>query len=79
MATDSPIIFLGTGEHFDELEPFNAESFISRLLGMGDVKGLLTTVAEALPLDKQPEMLGRLAQGKFSLKDMRDQFQVRFL
>jgi len=35
-ATDSPIIFLGTGEHFDDLDPFNAQSFVSRLLGLGD-------------------------------------------
>lgn len=101
-ATDSPIIFLGTGEHFDEFETFNAESFVSRLLGrvyffffvacssyviffvriyntlgLGDMKGLLSTVAEAVPLDKQPQMLNRLAQGLFSLRDMRDQFQVR--
>ena len=35
-ATDSPIVFLGTGEHFDDLDPFNAQSFVSRLLGLGD-------------------------------------------
>lgn len=35
-ATGSPIIFLGSGEHFDDLDVFNAQSFVSRLLGMGD-------------------------------------------
>ena len=35
-ATEAPIIFLGSGEHFDDLDPFNAQSFVSRLLGMGD-------------------------------------------
>ena len=40
-ATDSPIIFLGSGEHFDDLDPFNPESFVSRLLGLGD--GTLST------------------------------------
>ena len=36
-ATESPIIFIGTGEHFDEFEPFEASSFIKRLLGLGDL------------------------------------------
>ena len=36
-ATESPVIFIGTGEHFDEFEKFEAKSFVSRLLGMGDV------------------------------------------
>jgi signal recognition particle subunit SRP54 len=35
-ATNSPIIFLGSGEHFDDFDPFNARSFVSKLLGMGD-------------------------------------------
>lgn len=39
-ATNSPIVFLGTGEHFDDLDPFNAQSFVSRLLGMGDGRPL---------------------------------------
>ena len=32
-ATDSPVIFIGTGEHFDDFESFEAKSFVSRLLG----------------------------------------------
>ena len=48
-ATESPIIFLGTGEHFDELESFDPGSFIKRLLGMGDLGGLVKTVKEAIP------------------------------
>ena len=35
-ATRSPIIFLGSGEHFDDFDKFDARSFVSRLLGMGD-------------------------------------------
>lgn len=43
-ATQSPIIFIGTGEHFDEFEPFSASSFIKRLLGLGDLASLVATV-----------------------------------
>lgn len=39
-ATGSPITFIGTGEHFEDLEPFDPASFISKIMGRGDVKGL---------------------------------------
>lgn len=48
-ATKSPIVFIGTGEHFDDLESFEASSFIKRLLGLGDIQGLVKTVKEAIP------------------------------
>merc|ERR1719217_1878684 len=74
-ATNSPITFLGTGEHFDEFQTFEAQSFVSRLLGMGDLKGLFQTITEAMPLDKQPELLNKISKGKFSLRDLYEQFQ----
>mmetsp|Transcript_170510 Transcript_170510/g.546896 ORF Transcript_170510/g.546896 Transcript_170510/m.546896 type:complete len:541 (-) Transcript_170510:110-1732(-) len=74
-ATNSPIIFLGTGEHFDEFQTFDPQSFVSRLLGMGDLKGLFQSITEAMPLDKQPELLNKIAKGKFSLRDLYEQFQ----
>mmetsp|Transcript_56921 Transcript_56921/g.123160 ORF Transcript_56921/g.123160 Transcript_56921/m.123160 type:complete len:519 (-) Transcript_56921:120-1676(-) len=74
-ATNSPIIFLGTGEHFDDFQTFDAQSFVSRLLGMGDLKGLFQTITEAMPLDKQPELLSKISKGKFSLRDLYEQFQ----
>lgn len=40
-ATKTPIIFLGTGEHLQDLEKFNPNSFVSKLLGMGDMAGLM--------------------------------------
>ena len=40
-ATKSPIIFIGTGEHFEDLETFQAASFIKRLLGLGDISSLV--------------------------------------
>lgn len=40
-ATKTPIIFLGTGEHLNDLERFAPQRFISKLLGMGDMQGLV--------------------------------------
>lgn len=40
-ATKTPIIFLGTGEHLNDLERFSPQPFISKLLGRGDMQGLM--------------------------------------
>jgi len=74
-ATNSPVIFVGTGEHFDDFEPFSAESFVSRLCGLGDISGLVSTINKAMPLDKQPELMERLSKGMFTLRDMYEQLQ----
>lgn len=74
-ATKTPIIFLGTGEHLHDLEKFNPQPFISKLLGMGDVQGLvehMQDMARANP-DRQKEMAKKLEQGKFSIRDWREQ------
>lgn len=73
-ATCSPIIFIGTGEHIDDLEPFKTKPFISKLLGMGDIEGLIDRVNE-LKLDDNEKLLEKLKQGQFTLRDMYEQFQ----
>ena len=73
-ATKSPIIYIGTGEHFDDFESFEAASFIKRLLGLGDLEGLMAKVQQTMGGKKQAKMLENLKEGKFSLRDMRDQF-----
>ncbi len=50
-ATQSPIIFIGSGEHFDDFEAFDAQSFIKRLLGLGDVSKLFNVVKDAVSQD----------------------------
>jgi len=74
-ATNSPIVFYGTGEHMDDLEVFDPKSFVSRLLGLGDVKGIVKAFQDAIPMDKAPELAQRLSEGKFSLRDMQEQLQ----
>lgn len=73
-ATESPIVFLGTGEHFEDLETFEAGSFVKRLLGLGDISGLLKTVNEAMSSSQQKHMIEQIKKGQFTLRDMRDQF-----
>jgi len=74
-ATKSPIIFIGTGEHFDDLEPFVTKTFVSKLLGLGDVTGLIEKIKNVVPADSQPDLINRISQGQFSLRDMYEQFQ----
>jgi signal recognition particle subunit SRP54 len=72
-ATHTPIVFIGTGEHLLDLEKFNPQSFVSKLLGMGDMQGLVEHV-QSLKLD-QKETMKNLTEGKFSVRDLRDQLQ----
>jgi signal recognition particle subunit SRP54 len=73
-ATDSPIVFIGTGEHFDDLEPFNPRGFVSRLLGMGDMSSLISDMKDMGIMEKQPELVEKFSKGNFSLRDMYEQF-----
>jgi signal recognition particle subunit SRP54 len=56
-ATESPIVFLGTGEHFEDLEAFDASSFVKRLLGLGDIGGLMMKVNEAMSQSQQKNIM----------------------
>lgn len=62
-ATKSPIIFIGTGEHIDDFEPFKTKPFISKLLGMGDIQGLVEKVND-LKLEDNEELIEKLKHGE---------------
>ena len=70
-ATHTPIVFIGTGEHMLDLERFSPQPFVSKLLGMGDMQGLVEHV-QALKLD-QKDTMKHLAEGVFTVRDLRDQ------
>lgn len=72
-ATHTPIVFIGTGEHMLDLERFSPQPFVSKLLGMGDMAGLVEHV-QALKLD-QKDTMKHLAEGVFTVRDLRDQLQ----
>ena len=73
-ATESPILFLGSGEHFDDLDPFNAQSFVSKLLGFGDVRGLMEAMKSVSDEKSQEEFMAKMSRGEFTLRDMYQQF-----
>ncbi|AIU69811.1 signal recognition particle [Thermococcus eurythermalis] len=76
-ATGAPIKFIGVGERIDDLEPFDPKRFVSRLLGLGDIQGLLEKIEE---LQKQQEFkeedVEKFLRGKFNLKDMYAQLEA---
>ncbi len=76
-ATKTPIIFLGVGEHLNDLDKFAPEPFISKLLGMGDMQGFMEhmqSVAMADP-EKHKEIQKKLGEGKLSIRDWKEQIQ----
>ncbi|KAF4314529.1 Signal recognition particle [Botryosphaeria dothidea] len=72
-ATHCPIAFLGTGEHMLDFEKFDPQRFVGKLLGMGDVQGLVEHV-QSLKLD-QKETMKHIQEGIFTIRDLRDQLQ----
>ncbi|CAD5125242.1 DgyrCDS13484 [Dimorphilus gyrociliatus] len=73
-ATKSPVIFIGTGEHIEDFETFKVQPFVSKLLGMGDLEGLIDKVNE-LKLEDNEDLIKKLRHGQFTLRDMYEQFQ----
>ena len=76
--TGCPIRFAGTGEKPEDFELFDASRMAGRILGMGDVMGLIEKVEESLDPAKAAAMANKMARNEFSLADYRDQLkQVR--
>lgn len=71
--TQAPIYFIGTGEKINDLEEFEPKSFLSRILGMGDLQTLIEKIKSVTDEGKQEEMQKRLQQGKLTLNDVIEQ------
>jgi signal recognition particle subunit SRP54 len=69
----APVVFIGTGEKPSDLEAFDPEAFLSRLLGMGDLKTLMEKIQSVVDKDKIEETQKRLEEGKFTLRDLQSQ------
>ncbi|MBV6417155.1 MAG: Signal recognition particle protein [Steroidobacteraceae bacterium] len=74
--TGKPIVFVGTGEKADALEPFDPERMANRILGMGDVVALVEQVQREADVDEAQRLARKVAQGKgFDFNDLRSQLE----
>ena len=71
-ATGSGVNFIGTGEHINDFEEFNPEGFVSRLIGFGDLEGLLEKAKE---VDFDEKAAERMMSGKVNMNDIYSQIQ----
>ncbi len=75
-ATGAPIVHIGVGEKIQDLEKFESNRFISRLLGMGDIQGLIDLAPEDLDEEEALRLTQRLMSGRFTLNDMYKQMEM---
>ena len=73
--TERPIKFAGTGEKLDALELFDPARVAGRILGMGDIVGLVEKAAANFEAEQAEKMAERLAKGQFDMDDLRGQLQ----
>jgi signal recognition particle subunit SRP54 len=73
--TGKPIVFIGTGEKIDALEPFHPERIAGRILGMGDVVSLVEKAAETADQDEAERLAKKLEKGNFDLDDLAGQLR----
>ena len=68
--TGCPILFVGTGEKVDDLGPFHPERMAGRILGMGDVVGLVEEAQQKIDEDEAQASFEKMVMGDFTLEDM---------
>jgi|TARA_Y100000310_G_C20702899_1_gene831650 signal recognition particle subunit SRP54 len=68
--TGAGVYFITTGEKINDIEEFNPESFLSRLLGMGDLQSLIEKIKSVTDEDKQAKIQKKVEEGKLSLEDV---------
>ena len=71
--TKKPIKFLGTGEGLKDFEAFQPERLARRILGMGDVVGLVEKAQEAFDIDNAEKLKKKLEKNSFTLVDFQEQ------
>src|SRR3954469_2503901 len=71
--TGKPIKLIGVGERLDALEDFDPQRIAGRILGMGDIVGLVEKAAQAMDMEKAARVAEKMRKGAFDLGDLREQ------
>jgi signal recognition particle subunit SRP54 len=80
MVTGKPVKFLGTGEKLDALEEFRPEGMAQRILGMGDIVGLVSKAMTEFDQEETAKLQAKMEKGTFTLEDFMSQIsQIRKL
>jgi signal recognition particle subunit SRP54 len=80
MVTGKPVKFLGIGEKLDRLEEFRPEGMAQRILGMGDIVGLVSEAMEKFDQEETARLQAKMERGNFTLDDFMAQMsQVKKL
>lgn len=74
--TGKNILFVGTGESLEKLEEFRPEGMAGRILGMGDVVGLMKDFEKAIDLEDAEKSANRMMQGHFDFNDFLDMIKT---
>jgi signal recognition particle subunit SRP54 len=74
--TGKPILFVGVGEKLDDLDAFSAERMAGRILGMGDVVGLVEKAQSAISEKEAQASFEKMVMGSFTLEDMLAQLRM---
>jgi signal recognition particle subunit SRP54 len=74
--TGAPVAFIGLGETTDKLDVFRPEGMASRVLGMGDVVGLMQDFEDVIDQKKAEEDAARMMSGEFTLEDFLEQVRT---
>jgi signal recognition particle subunit SRP54 len=74
--TGAPVKFAGVGERVGDLEPFHPERMASRILGMGDMLGLIEKAEAAFDHTEAEKAAERMQKGEFTLDDFLTQFEA---
>jgi len=74
--TKAPIKFIGVGEKPEDLESFNPQGFVGRILGMGDIEALLEKAKDAMDIEDAEDLGKRMLKGEFNFLDLYEQMQA---
>ncbi len=78
--TGKPVKFLGVGEKLDRLEEFRPEGMAQRILGMGDIVGLVSEAMDKFDAEETAKLQAKMEKGQFTLEDFMSQMgQVKKL